>query len=361
MDIVQLLSNPISTGNTLKSNSSSPPSSANNRQEQMYYQSTKYNYNNLANRNNHNNNNTPQESLYKGDNNLPSISYKLESTNHQQPYHHPNSTYRQNQTPLLSQQPPPPQHHHHPIPNQHQHLNVPAPPTHTHSQTPNRRLAHILSEQKRRENINSGFEELKNIVPTCRGHADSKAVILRKAVRYIQNLESEVEKLRQQNGNLSPKTGSITSGDSDASPDISAKTLSNGMNAAAAGNLGRNSCAMSTFNGTSPVNVAKNKIYTNESPTPTTTTHFYHQTKKASIEHNYQNVPDTWHSSRASLHTPSPISSAISSDEEPNYKNEDIEWKRSISPISNHDEDYTKSRPPPTFNGYEQTNAKITA
>lgn len=51
------------------------------------------------------------------------------------------------------------------------------PQTHT---PPNRRIAHILSEQKRRENINSGFEELKSIVPSCRGCADSKAVILRK-------------------------------------------------------------------------------------------------------------------------------------------------------------------------------------
>ncbi|KAG0334363.1 hypothetical protein BG004_000440, partial [Podila humilis] len=30
---------------------------------------------------------------------------------------------------------------------------------------PNRRLAHILSEQKRREKINGGFDELKNVVP----------------------------------------------------------------------------------------------------------------------------------------------------------------------------------------------------
>ncbi|CAG8650119.1 6893_t:CDS:2, partial [Paraglomus occultum] len=61
---------------------------------------------------------------------------------------------------------------------------------------PSRRLAHIRSEQKRRENINSGFEELKNIVPTCRGCADSKAIILKKAVHYIQALESEVRKLK---------------------------------------------------------------------------------------------------------------------------------------------------------------------
>jgi hypothetical protein len=62
----------------------------------------------------------------------------------------------------------------HPPPPQSQQSQT---PTHT---PPNRRIAHILSEQKRRENINSGFEELKSIVPSCRGCADSKAVILRK-------------------------------------------------------------------------------------------------------------------------------------------------------------------------------------
>ncbi|CAG8610478.1 13184_t:CDS:2, partial [Ambispora gerdemannii] len=307
----------------------------------------------------------------------------------QHPYHHNHhiqstmlaSSYRQNTTSLLSQQ------HHHPHPNQRQHLNIPPPPTLTHSQTPNRRLAHILSEQKRRENINSGFEELKNIVPMCRGHGDSKAVILRKAVRYIQNLEFELEKLRQQSGSLSPKTGS----DSDASSDLSIKSLSNGVSAIA-DNPGRNSYAIATING-SPVTTTKNKTSSvstekSELSTTTATTHFYNQSKKASIERNYQNASDTrsttlvptgnngssspppspndkhessynrrhqpyYHrnhaqnkyASCASLHTPSPISSAISSDEEQNYKNEDIEWKRSISPISNHEEDYSKPRP----------------
>ncbi|CAG8479952.1 4498_t:CDS:2 [Paraglomus brasilianum] len=74
-----------------------------------------------------------------------------------------------------------------------------SPSIHTsihHTQAPSRRLAHIRSEQKRRENINSGFEELKNIVPTCRGCADSKAIILKKAVHYIQALETEVRKLK---------------------------------------------------------------------------------------------------------------------------------------------------------------------
>nr|CAG8476998.1 4836_t:CDS:2 [Entrophospora candida] len=47
--------------------------------------------------------------------------------------------------------------------------------------SPNRRMAHILSEKKRRNNINSGFLELKGIVPNCRDSGDSKASILKKA------------------------------------------------------------------------------------------------------------------------------------------------------------------------------------
>ncbi|CAJ0763181.1 7682_t:CDS:2, partial [Entrophospora sp. SA101] len=57
--------------------------------------------------------------------------------------------------------------------------------------SPNRRMAHILSEKKRRNNINSGFLELKGIVPNCRDSSDSKASILKKAVQYIQSLEKE--------------------------------------------------------------------------------------------------------------------------------------------------------------------------
>jgi hypothetical protein len=31
--------------------------------------------------------------------------------------------------------------------------------------SPTRRVAHIVSEQKRREKINAGFEELKSVIP----------------------------------------------------------------------------------------------------------------------------------------------------------------------------------------------------
>lgn len=59
---------------------------------------------------------------------------------------------------------------------------------------PTRRLAHILSEQKRREKINAGFEELKSVIPECAQNTDSKATILRKAVDRILELEGELRK-----------------------------------------------------------------------------------------------------------------------------------------------------------------------
>ncbi|KAF9411507.1 hypothetical protein BGZ76_005334 [Entomortierella beljakovae] len=55
-------------------------------------------------------------------------------------------------------------------------------------------MAHILSEQKRREKINAGFEELKSVIPECAQNTDSKASVLRKAVDRILELEEELRK-----------------------------------------------------------------------------------------------------------------------------------------------------------------------
>ncbi|CAG8468783.1 11164_t:CDS:2 [Diversispora eburnea] len=93
-------------------------------------------------------------------------------------------------------------------------------------QQQSRRMAHILSEQKRRENINSGFEELKSIVPSCRGCADSKAVILRKAAHYIQTLENQIQKLKQSNNNCGGPT--ISTPPNLSSPAMSVKSISSG-------------------------------------------------------------------------------------------------------------------------------------
>ncbi len=64
----------------------------------------------------------------------------------------------------------------------------------------NRRVAHLLSEQKRRESINTGFEDLRQAIPVCRDGQDSKATILKRALEYIRELESVVE--RQHRGPL---------------------------------------------------------------------------------------------------------------------------------------------------------------
>eukprot|EP00123_Amoebidium_parasiticum_P004481 comp15785_c0_seq1/m.13023 comp15785_c0_seq1/g.13023 ORF comp15785_c0_seq1/g.13023 comp15785_c0_seq1/m.13023 type:complete len:576 (-) comp15785_c0_seq1:541-2268(-) len=70
-----------------------------------------------------------------------------------------------------------------------------------------RRSAHILAEQKRRNNIKQGFEELQAIIPACKSGPTkvSKATILQKAIDYITyilkektTLLEEVQKLRQE-------------------------------------------------------------------------------------------------------------------------------------------------------------------
>lgn len=75
------------------------------------------------------------------------------------------------------------------------------PPTISSTSSSSRRHAHILSEQRRRENINGGFQLLKNSVPFCKGTQDSKAMILKKAVDYIVSLEQELSQLRYQDPN----------------------------------------------------------------------------------------------------------------------------------------------------------------
>ncbi|KAK9451817.1 uncharacterized protein V1518DRAFT_409624 [Limtongia smithiae] len=74
----------------------------------------------------------------------------------------------------------------------------------------NRRFAHILSEQRRRENINGGFLELKSSIPQCRGSQDSKAVILKKAVNYIGSLEHELKRLKSELYSNSPPRNSVS-------------------------------------------------------------------------------------------------------------------------------------------------------
>ncbi|OWT37984.1 hypothetical protein J008_00800 [Cryptococcus neoformans] len=76
------------------------------------------------------------------------------------------------------------------------------------NQGQSRRLAHLMSEQKRRESINSGFQALRAALPTSLT-TDSKAVILRKAVSRISYLEGLLQK-----NNISFSNGATNSGGS---------------------------------------------------------------------------------------------------------------------------------------------------
>ncbi|ORZ05763.1 hypothetical protein BCR42DRAFT_361447 [Absidia repens] len=59
-----------------------------------------------------------------------------------------------------------------------------------------KRANHIASEQKRRNNIRTGFREMIEIIPTLRNINNSKSTILFKAVEYIRHLDKCNHKLR---------------------------------------------------------------------------------------------------------------------------------------------------------------------
>ncbi|WWC92184.1 uncharacterized protein L201_007138 [Kwoniella dendrophila CBS 6074] len=69
-----------------------------------------------------------------------------------------------------------------------------------------RRLAHLMSEQKRRESINSGFQALRQALPSSLP-TDSKAIILRKAVSHITYLEDLVRRSGIDFSNSPPNLG----------------------------------------------------------------------------------------------------------------------------------------------------------
>ncbi|KAK9766631.1 Transcription factor, variant 3 [Basidiobolus ranarum] len=56
---------------------------------------------------------------------------------------------------------------------------------------------HIASEQKRRQNIRVGFEQLVDIVPTLSQCHRSESAILQKSVEYIKQLLSQKQELKQ--------------------------------------------------------------------------------------------------------------------------------------------------------------------
>ncbi|KAI9292344.1 HLH-domain-containing protein [Neoconidiobolus thromboides FSU 785] len=74
-----------------------------------------------------------------------------------------------------------------------------------------KRRFHIQSEQKRRAQIRDGFQTLNSLLPNLNrnGKTPSKALILKKAVHYLNGLKgnqllmlSELERLRIENWNL---------------------------------------------------------------------------------------------------------------------------------------------------------------
>ncbi|EDV27650.1 uncharacterized protein TRIADDRAFT_53573 [Trichoplax adhaerens] len=66
-----------------------------------------------------------------------------------------------------------------------------------------KRTAHSIAEQKRRDAIKKGFEDLQTLLPTLRnssnaGQKHSKAIILQRAVEYLQYLTEDRRKLHEQ-------------------------------------------------------------------------------------------------------------------------------------------------------------------
>ncbi|KAJ2158161.1 Transcription factor [Coemansia sp. RSA 552] len=61
---------------------------------------------------------------------------------------------------------------------------------------------HIASEQKRRQNIRTGYNQLIEMVPTLTPSQRSEALILQKTVEYIKYLLMEQEILKSQLSDL---------------------------------------------------------------------------------------------------------------------------------------------------------------
>ncbi|CDS14313.1 hypothetical protein LRAMOSA06483 [Lichtheimia ramosa] len=77
---------------------------------------------------------------------------------------------------------------------------------------------HIASEQKRRQNIRLGFEQLIEVVPALSQGNRSEALILQKSVEHIRNLVSTKNDLKNQVRSLQEQLGE-PSYDDDSSED----------------------------------------------------------------------------------------------------------------------------------------------
>mmetsp|Transcript_85484 Transcript_85484/g.227974 ORF Transcript_85484/g.227974 Transcript_85484/m.227974 type:complete len:149 (-) Transcript_85484:630-1076(-) len=61
------------------------------------------------------------------------------------------------------------------------------------AQTQRRKESHNATEQKRRQKINDKMNELKKLLPNCRGHTVDKATILNEAIDVIRKFLAETE------------------------------------------------------------------------------------------------------------------------------------------------------------------------
>lgn len=75
----------------------------------------------------------------------------------------------------------------------------------------NRKANHIASEQKRRDIIRKGFEQLTDLVPSLRGNHSSKATILTRAADYIEEIEKINRDLQKQKDLLRGQISNVTS------------------------------------------------------------------------------------------------------------------------------------------------------
>lgn len=70
-----------------------------------------------------------------------------------------------------------------------------------------KRANHIVSEQKRRNAIRTGFKDLTEIVPTLKNINNSKSTILFKAVEYIRYLDKRNRGLKEKTSSLRVRMG----------------------------------------------------------------------------------------------------------------------------------------------------------
>lgn len=119
--------------------------------------------------------------------------FKVEPQDPQSPPH--SKTYRCSSTPNSSTQ------------NTESDDDSDSPKSNSASYKQRRREAHTQAEQKRRDAIKRGYEELQGIVPICQqnegsGYKVSKATVLNKSINYIEYLHQQKKKQEEEFASL---------------------------------------------------------------------------------------------------------------------------------------------------------------